>query len=172
MDFPSSLLMPPSQHHMPGFPLPDDRKRFFNPSADFLPPFGPLPPSSSAGASPFFPSLFSMGAPPIPPPPSLPSSSSSSRRSGISGDPSKLALFPQSMSTPFDFGRGSLLPPGFPMPTNNHLEADRYRFLFEQQARERDLQFAMMAAAANGSGQPPPPPLFTDPSSAALFKHC
>lgn len=61
-------------------------------------------------------------------------------------------------------------PPGLSLPTN-HLESDRYRYLLEQQARERDLQFALMAATAGGGGPPPPPPFFTDPNSSALFKH-
>ncbi|CAF4536853.1 unnamed protein product, partial [Rotaria magnacalcarata] len=78
---------------------------------------------------------------------------------------------PPTSSTPFDFTRSPLLPPGFPMP-NNHLESDRYRFLLEQHARDRDMQYAMMAAAAAaGNGQHAPPPLFADPNAAALFKH-
>jgi hypothetical protein len=85
----------------------------------------------------------------------------------MNSDSSKSSLFPPSPSTPFDFTRSPLLPPGISLP-NNHLESDRYRFLFEQQARERDLQFAMMAAASGGN---PPPPVFTDPNSSALFKH-
>ncbi|UJR26203.1 hypothetical protein I4U23_007546 [Adineta vaga] len=161
----SSLLLPPSQHSLPSFSLNDDRKRFLNPNPDFLPPFGP--PSSTS--SPFFPSLFPMGAPPIPPPPPPPMHSSSSRRSGMNSDSSKSSLFPPSFTTSFDFTRSPLLPPGFSLlPTNNHLESDRYRFILEQQARERDLQFAMMAAATGGA----PPSLFTDPNSTALFKHC
>jgi hypothetical protein len=91
------------------------------------------------------------------------SSSSSSRRSGMNSDSSKSSLFPPSVPTPFDFTR---LPSGLP-PPNNHLESDRYRFILEQQARERDFQFAMMAAAATGNV----PPFFTDPNSSALFKH-
>jgi hypothetical protein len=160
MDYSSLLLPPPPQHQLPTFALQDDRKRFMTSNADLLSPFGPSP-----TPSPFLSSFFPMGAPPIPPPP-LPSSSSS-RRSGMNSDSSKSSLFPPSPSTPFDFTRSPLLPPGISLP-NNHLESDRYRFLFEQQARERDLQFAMMAAASGGN---PPPPLFTDPNSSALFKH-
>ncbi len=131
-----------------------------NPNTDLLLPFGP-PPTQS----PFFSSFFPMGASPMPPPPPM-SSSSSSRRSGINSESSKSSLFPQSVSTPFDFTRSPLLPSGLP-PPNNHLESDRYRFILEQQARERDFQFAMMAAAATGNV----PPFFTDPNSSALFKH-
>ena len=158
MDFPSLLLPPPSQHQLQTFSLNDDRKRFMNPNTDLLPPFGPPPTQSS-----FFSTLFPMGAPPIPPPPSM---SSSSRRSGINSDSPKSSLFPPSGSTPFDFTRSPVLPSGFPVP-NNHLESDRYRFILEQQGRERDFQFAMMAAAATGNA----PPFFMDPSSSALFKH-
>jgi hypothetical protein len=107
-----------------------------------------------------------MNAPPIPPP--HPTHSSSSRRSGIHSDSPKSSLFPPPpSSTPFDFTRSPLLTPGLPLP-NNHFESDRYRFILEQQARDRGLQFAMMAAAAGNA--PPPPPLFTDPSSSGLFK--
>lgn len=170
MDYPS-LLLPPSQHHLPSFSLNDDRKRFMSTNTDLLPPFGPTP----TGSSPFLSSLFPMGGPPIPPPPPIPSSSSSSssRRSGINSDSSKPSLFPPSSS--FDFTRSPLIPPGLGPPglslSNNHLESDRYRYLLEQQARERDLQFALMAATAGGGGPPPPPPFFTDPNSSALFKH-
>jgi hypothetical protein len=163
MDFPSSLLLPPPQHQLPTFSLNDDRKRFISPNTDFLPHFGP-PPTSS----PFLSSLFPMGAPPMPPPLSMPSSSSS-RRSGINSDQQKSSLFPPPSSNPFDFTRSPFLSSGLPLP-NNHLESDRYRFILEQQARERDLQFAMMAAASGG-GPPHPPPLFTDPNTSALFKH-
>lgn len=167
MDF-SSLLLPPQQqqqpHTLPTFALPDDRKRFVNPTGDLLPPFG-----SSPSPSPFLSSFFPMAPPPMPPPPMLPSASSS-RRSGINSDSPKSLLFPPPPSTPFDFTRSPMLPAGFPQP-NNHLEADRYRFLVEQ-ARDRDLQYAMFAAAAAGNGpHPPPPPFFTDPNAAALFKH-
>lgn len=157
MDYPS-LLLPPPQHHMPSFSLNDDRKRFMPTNTDLLPP------------SPFLSSLFPMGAPPIPPP--LPISSSSSRRSGMNSDPSKSSLFPPPPS--LDFTRSPLMPPSLGAPglslSNNHLESDHYRFLLEQQARERDLQFAFMAATS-GSGPPPPPSFFTDPNSSALFKH-
>jgi len=160
MDFPS-LLLPPPQHQLPTFSLNDDRKRFMTPNIDFLSSMGPPP-----MAHPFLSSFFPMGAPPMPPPPP-PIPSSSSRRSGMNSDLPKSSLFPPPPSTPFDFTRSPLLPPGMSLP-NNHLESDRYRFLFEQQARERDLQFAMMAAAS--AGNVPPPPLFTDPNSSALFK--
>jgi hypothetical protein len=165
MDFPS-LLLPPPQHQLPTFSLNDDRRRFITSNADLLPHFGP-PPTSS----PFLSSFFPMGAPPTPPPPNpSSSSSSSSRRSGINSDLSKSSLFPPPSSNPFDFTRSPLLSSGFPLP-NNHLEADRYRFILEQQARERDLQFAMMAAGAGNAQPPHPPPFFIDPSSSALFKH-
>jgi hypothetical protein len=167
MDFSSLLLPPPppppQQHQLSPFSLNDDRKRFMTPHTDFLSPFGPTPPAPS----PFLSSFFPMGAPPIPPPPPIPSSSS--RRSGKNSDSPKSSLFPPPGPGPFDFTRSPLLPTGLHLP-NNHLESDRYRFILEQQARERDLQFAMMAAAATGSA-PPPPPLFTDPNSSALFKH-
>ncbi|CAF0878225.1 unnamed protein product, partial [Adineta ricciae] len=165
MDFPSpSMLLPYSQPSLPTFSPNDDRKRFLNPTPDLLPPFG-LPPSAS---SPFLSSFFPMGAPPMPPPPTM-SSSSSIRRNTINSDSPKSSLFPPAFSTPFDFTRSPLLPTGFPpLPASNHLESDRYRLLLEQQARERELQFAMIAAAAGGAQ---PSPLFTDPSSAALFKH-
>ena len=169
MDYPSLLLQPPtSQHQLSPFGFIDDRKRFITPNSDLLPHFGALPP----GSSPFLSSLFPMSAPPIPPPPLI----SSSRRSGLHSDSSKssLSLFPHPPpSTPFDFTRSPLLPPGMgppPLP-NNHFESDRYRFLFEQQAREREFQLAMMNAATSGGAQPLPPSLFTDPSSSALFKH-
>jgi len=168
MDFSSLLLPPPPpppQHQLSPFSLNDDRKRFMPSNTDFLSPFGPTPSASS----PFLSSFFPMGAPPIPPPPPL--SSSSSRRSGINSDSPKSSLFPPPVPTPFDFTRSSLLPPGLSLP-NNHFESDRYRFILEQQARERDLQFAMMTAAATGSVPlPPPPSFFTDPNSSALFKH-
>lgn len=159
MDYSSLLLPPPPQHQPSPFFLNDDRKRFMSSNADLLSPFGP---------SPFLSSFFPMNAPPIPPPPH-PNSSSSSRRSGIHSDSPKSSLFPlppPPSSTPFDFTRSPLLTSGLPLP-NNHFESDRYRFLLEQQARDRGLQFAMMAAAA---GNAPPPPMFTDPSSSALFK--
>ena len=130
-------------------------------NTDLLPPFGPTPPNSSQFLSSFFP----MGAPPIPPP----LSSSSSRRSGISNDSSKSSLFPPPPSSSFDFTRSPLLPPGLSL-SNNHLESDRIRFMLEQQARDRDLQLALMSAAGNGQ-LPPPPSFFTDPNSSALFKH-
>lgn len=155
MDF-SSLLLPPPQHQLSPFSLNDDRKRFMQQNTDFLSPSAP---------SPFLSSFFPMGAPPPPP-----MSSSSSRRSGINSDLSKTSLFPPPPSqSPFDFTRSPLLPPGLSL-TNNHLESDRYRFILEQQAREREFQFAMMAAAS-GNGPPPPPPLFSDPNSSALYKH-
>jgi len=167
MDF-SSLLLPPQQqqqHQLSPFSLNDDRKRFMTPNSDLLSPFGPTP----SAPSPFLSSFFPMGAPPIPPPP--PMSSSSSRRSGMNSDSPKSSLFPPPAPSPFDFTRSPLLQTGLPLP-NNHFESDRYRFILEQQARERDLQFAMMAAAATGNAPPhPPPPLFTDPNSSALFKH-
>ncbi|CAF1091313.1 unnamed protein product [Rotaria sordida] len=159
MDFPSLLLPPPppSQHQLSTFSLNDDRKRFLTQHTDLLSPFGGPPPPPSPFLSTFFP----MGAPPMPPPPIH---SSSSRRSGINSDSPKSSLFPP----PIDFIRSPLLPSGFPLP-NNHLESDRYRFILEQHARERDIQYAMMAAAASGNA--PPPQLFTDPNSSALFKH-
>ena len=158
MDFPP-LVLPPQQqqHQLPSFSLHDDRKRFVTPNADLLPPFGP--PSVQ---SPFLSPPFSMGTPPIPPP-SI--HSSSSRRSGINSDSSKSTLFPPPLSVPFDVTRPSLLPSGLPLP-NNHLEADRYRVMLEQKARERDMQYAMIAAATGNV-----PPLLTDPSSSRLFKH-
>lgn len=165
MDFPSLLLPPPQQHQLPTFPMNDDRKRFMAPGADLMSPFGPQP-----SPSPFLSTFFPMGAPSMPPP--MPSSSSS-RRTGINSDSSK-SLFPgpppPSAGTPFDFTRSPLLPSGLPLP-NNHFESERYRFLLEHQARERDFQYAMMAAAASGNGPPPPPPLFPDSNSSALFKH-
>lgn len=171
MEYPSLVLPPPTQHHMPSFSLNDDRKRFMQANTDFLPPFGP----NSVASSPLLSSLFPMSASSIPLPPPIPSPSSS-RRSGINNDLSKSSLFPPPpSSTPFDFTRSPLMPPpplgapGLSLPTN-HLESDRYRFLLEQQARERDLQFALMAAAS-GSGPPPPSPFFTDPNFPALFKH-
>lgn len=171
MDYPSLLLQPPtSQHQLSPFGLTDDRRRFMTQNTDLLPHFAAPPP----GSSPFLSSLFPMSAPPIPPPPLL----SSSRRSGLHSDSSKsssssVPFFPPPPSSPFDFTRSPLLPHGMPPPhlSNNHFESDRYRFLFEQQAREREFQFAMMNAATSGGAPPPPPPLFTDPSSAALFKH-
>ncbi len=170
MDYPSLLLPPPppppppSQHQQSPFSMNDERKRFMSSNADLLSQFGP---------NPFLSSLFPMNAPPMPPPPpqhhSNSSSSSSSRRSGIHSDSPKSSLFPlppPPSSNPFDFTRSPLLTPGLPLP-NNHFESDRYRFLLEQQARDRGLQIAMMAAAA---GNAPPPNLFTDPNSSALFK--
>ena len=119
-----------------------------------------------------------MGAPPMSPiPPPMPSAASSLARrngslhsTGNSNSP-KSSLFPpppSSSSMPFDFTRSPLLPPGLSLG-NTQFESDRYRFLLEQQARDRDIQFAMMAAAANGGA--PPPSMFNDPSSSALFKH-
>lgn len=172
MDFPS-LLLPPPQHQLPTFSFNDERKRFLPPNSDFLPPFGP-----SSGGSPFLSALFPMGAPPMSPiPPPMPSAASSLARrngslhsTGNSNSP-KSSLFPpppSSSSMPFDFTRSPLLPPGLSLG-NTQFESDRYRFLLEQQARDRDMQFAMMAAAANGGG--PPPSMFNDPNSSALFKH-
>lgn len=171
MDYPSLLLPPPTPQQQPSpFGHTDDRKRFITPNPDLLPHFAAPP----TGSSPFLSSLFSMNAPPIPPPPLI----SSSRRSGLHSDSSKssssLSLFPPPPSNPFDFTRSPLLPHGMPPPhlPNNPFESDRYRFLLEQQAREREFQLAMMAAATPGGAPPPPhPPLFTDPNSSALFKH-
>jgi hypothetical protein len=159
MDFPQ-LLLPPPQHQLPTFSMNDDRRRFLTSNTDFLPPF-----NSSSAASPFLSSLFSMGAPLLfPPLPPSPMPSSSRRHLTGNSDSPKSSLFPPPSSTPFDPSRLSLLPPGFPLP-NSHLDSDRYRFILEQQTRERDLQMAMMAAATGNA-----PPLFTDPNSSALFK--
>jgi hypothetical protein len=183
MDFPPLLL--PQHHHqhqVPPFSMNDDRKRFIPSNAELLPPFG-----SSSASSPFLSSLFPMGAPPMGsllphlpasiannyPLSSSSSSSSLSRRNGgmhsttSNSDSSKSSMFPSASLPSFDFTRSPLLPPGHPL-ANSQLESDRYRFILDQQARDRDLQYAMIAAA---SGNGPPQPLFGDPNASTLFKH-
>lgn len=176
MDFPSSLLLPPHQHHLANFSLSDDRKRFMPTNADLL---GPPPFPNSSSSSPFF---FPMGMGSLP---GLPPSPSSRRNVHFgNSDPSKTSFFPSSSSSntsslnPFDFTRTPFLHGGIPLG-NPSFESDRYRLILEQQAREREFQFAFMTAAANngngpgGPGLPPPPhpSLFPDPNASALFKH-
>ena len=167
MDFPS-LLLPPPQHQLPNFSLNDDRKRYMPSNVDLFP--HPPPHSNS---SPFLSSLFPMGGPPLSPFP--PSSSRRHVHLGNSDSPKSSSLFPPPPTppslNPFDFTRTHLLPGGIPT-----FESDRYRLMYEHQARDRDIQFAMMAAAAaaanNGStSASAPPPLFPDPNGSAMFKH-